>query len=290
MIIGLVQSICSKDKDENVAKALDGIRDAAKQGAQIICLPELFASHYFCQTLDESAFELADKIPGPLTKPFEKLAKKLEVVLILPVFEERGVGLCYNSAVVIDADGKILGTYRKMHIPNDSSFQEKFFFAPGDKGFLTWKTKYGTIGVCICWDQWFPESARSMALMGAEVLFYPTGIGWIPEDEEIWKQERSMWEAMQRSHAFANGCYVAAVNRVGLEKPTEDSDGVRFWGSSFVCDPKGTILKRASSRREEVLVVECDRGLIKKQRHRWPLLRDRRPDAYTALNHQWIDQ
>lgn len=288
MLVGVVQSACSADKQENVEKALDAIKSAAKDGARIICLQELFATHYFCQHQDEALFELAEKIPGPFLKPFEKLAKKLEVVLIVPVFEERAPGLYHNSAAVIDADGSLLGVYRKTHIPQDTFFMEKFYFSPGQDGFKVWETRYGKIGVCICWDQWFPEAARATALLGAEILFYPTAIGNIPEDQETWKQQHDAWETMQRSHAIANGCFVAVPNRVGSEPGEEGSGGIRFWGKSFVCAPSGKVLERASGKREDILVVDCDLGEIRKQRQLWPFLRDRRYDAYSSLNQQWM--
>jgi len=284
--IGLIQSQCSHDVPENIAAAVQAVRDAAAAGAQVICLPELFASVYFCQAEDAAHFDLATEVPGPLTEEFSAVARELEVVLVVPIFEKRARGLYHNSAVIIDADGTVLGTYRKMHIPNDPQFYEKFYFAPGDSGFKAWNTRFGRIGVCICWDQWFPEAARLTALAGADVIFYPTAIGWLPLEKETRGQRQcASWETIQRSHAIANGCYVAAANRVGLET-SPGGDGIEFWGQSFVADPAGQIIAQASASASAILVAEVDPAQIEAQRREWPFLRDRRIDAYAGLTHR----
>ncbi len=277
LAIGLVQFAASAQKPENLERAIAGIRQAAKQGARVICLQELFATRYFCQEAEISNFDLAEAIPGPSTETLGNVAKELEVAIIAPVFEKRARGLFHNSAAVIDADGALLGAYRKMHVPDDPGFAEKFYFAPGDSGFQTWKTRHGRIGVCICWDQWFPEAARATALRGADVIFYPTAIGWIPEDREIWEKQYEAWQIMQRSHAIANGCFVAAANRTGVE------GDIHFWGRSFVAGPDGEILAQAGEDDAQ-LVVELDLRKIDEQRQMWPFLRDRRTDAYGELN------
>src|SRR6202522_3119388 len=248
--IGLLQTTCSADSNANLKKTLALAERAAKQGAQIICTQELFRSQYFCQTEDHKNFLLAEKIPGPSTDAFQKLAKKHQVVIVASLFEKRASGVYHNTAAVIDADGSLLGIYRKMHIPDDPLFYEKFYFTPGDLGFKAWPTKYGKIGVLICWDQWYPEAARLTAMQGAEILFYPTAIGWHPsEKREHGVNQHAAWELMQRSHAVANGCFVAAVNRIGLEKPA-GGQGIEFWGQSFVAAPSGQILARASVDQE----------------------------------------
>lgn len=287
--VGLVQMTCSPTPEKNVEKAMQLVEKAADQGAQIVCLQELFASQYFCQAEDHSFFALAESIPGPTTERLSELARRREVVLIASLFERRTAGLYHNTAAIIDADGKLLGTYRKMHIPDDPAFYEKFYFTPGDLGFRAWETRYGKIGVLICWDQWYPEAARLTALRGAQILFYPTAIGWHPfEKEEYGQQQHDSWETIQRSHAIANGVYVAAPNRVGHEAPSGGA-GIEFWGQSFLADPTGKIIKRASSDKEEVLVAEVDLELIDQQRVHWPFLRDRRIDAYDEINKRLID-
>ncbi len=287
--IGLVQNRCTTDLSENLAAAEKGIRDAAAKGAQIICLQELFGSVYFCQIEDHKYFQLGESIPGPTTDKMQALAKELSVVLIVSLFEKRAAGLYHNTAAIIDADGSYLGKYRKMHIPDDPRFYEKFYFTPGDLGFNAWDTKYGRIGVCVCWDQWYPEAARLTALRGAQILFYPTAIGWHPaEKEQYGVRQHSSWETIQRGHAIANGCYVAAPNRVGHEAP-DGGDGIEFWGQSFICDPAGQILEKASIDREEVIVAEVDLGSVDEQRTHWPFLRDRRIDAYSDITRRYID-
>ena len=280
---------CSAVPAENLAKAIERVREAAALGAQIICLQELFTSLYFCQAEKHDYFALAEKIPGPTTDKLCALAKELNVVLVASLFEKRAEGLYHNTAAIIDADGSFLGKYRKMHIPDDPLFYEKFYFTPGDLGFRSWQTKYAKIGVCVCWDQWFPEAARLTALSGAEILFYPTAIGWHPSEKaDYGERQHSSWETIQRSHAIANGCYVAVPNRVGVESP-EGGDGIQFWGQSFVADPSGMILQKGSIDQEEILVVEANLGTLDTQRTHWPFLRDRRIDAYGDLTRRYID-
>ncbi len=287
--LGLVQMQCSIDPPENVDKAESMIRAAASEGADIICLQEIFNTIYFCQIEDHEYFELAEEIPGPTTDRLGKLAKDLGVVIVAPIFEKRAAGLYHNSAAIIDADGTLLGKYRKMHIPDDPLFYEKFYFTPGDLGFKSWKTRFATIGVLICWDQWYPEGARLTALRGAEILFYPTAIGWHPrEKSEFGKQQHASWETIQRSHAIANGCYVAVPNRTGHETPI-GGDGIEFWGQSFVADPSGEIIGKASTDKEETLIVEVDLKMLDRHRTHWPFLRDRRIDAYAEISKRYID-
>jgi N-carbamoylputrescine amidase len=280
---------CSIDPPENVAKAESMIRSAASEGASIICLPEIFNTIYFCQIEDHKYFEFAEEIPGPTTNRLAILAKELGVVVVAPIFEKRAAGLYHNSAAIIDADGTLLGKYRKMHIPDDPLFYEKFYFTPGDLGFKSWKTRFATIGVLICWDQWYPEGARLTALSGAEILFYPTAIGWHPsEKSEFGKRQTASWETIQRSHAIANGCYVAVPNRTGHETPV-GGDGIEFWGQSFVADPSGEIIAKASEDKEETLIVEIDLKQLDRQRTHWPFFRDRRVDAYAEISKRYID-
>jgi len=287
--IGLVQNRCTTDREENIAAAERGIREAAGRGAQVICLQELFTAVYFCQVEDHKYFELGETVPGPTTEKMQALAKELGVVLVVSLFERRAPGVYHNTAAIIDADGSYLGKYRKMHIPDDPLFYEKFYFTPGDLGFLAWDTKFGRIGVCICWDQWYPEAARLTALRGAQIIFYPTAIGWHPSEKvQYGQRHHSSWETVQRGHAVANGCYVAAPNRVGHEAP-DGGDGIEFWGQSFICDPSGQILEKASSDKEEVLVVEVDLDAVDTQRTHWPFLRDRRIDAYADITKRLID-
>jgi len=286
--VGLVQTRCGADVQANIQKAVERTREAAAQGAQIICLQELFASVYFCQVEDHKYFALAEEIPGPSTELFCKLAGELGVVLIVSLFEKRAAGLYHNTAVVIDADGRFLGKYRKMHIPDDPLFYEKFYFTPGDLGFRAWDTRFGRIGVCVCWDQWYPEAARLTALHGAQILFYPTAIGWHPSEKARYgERQHSSWETVQRGHAIANGCYVVAPNRVGHEAP-DGGDGLEFWGQSFVADPAGQILRRASASEEEIIVEELDLDSVDTQRTHWPFLRDRRIDAYQGIEKRYL--
>jgi len=287
--LGLLQHACSSDPKENLKKTLSLIEKAAKQGAKIICTQELFRSQYFCQSEDHVNFKLAESIPGPSTKALQALAKKRQVVIIGSLFEKRASGLYHNTAVIIDADGKLLGVYRKMHIPDDPLFYEKFYFTPGDTGFKAWQTKYGKIGVLVCWDQWYPEAARLTAMAGAEILFYPTAIGWHPkEKKEHGANQQGAWEIIQRSHAVANGCYVAAVNRIGTEKPV-GGDGLEFWGQSFIAGPSGQILAKASVNREEILRHTVELDQVDVTRTHWPFLRDRRIDAYGDLTKRFRD-
>ncbi|MFO7905825.1 MAG: carbon-nitrogen hydrolase [Pirellulaceae bacterium] len=282
--LALVQMSCSEVKDANVEKAVSYIAAAAREGAHIVCLQELFASMYPCRHEDYEEFALAEAIPGVTSRALQDAAAAHNLVVIGPLFERRAAGLHHNSTVVFDAGGADLGIYRKMHIPDDPLYREKFYFAPGDVGFRTFATRFGRLGIGICWDQWFPESARIMALQGAEILLYPTAIGWLPEEKEtIGESQWNAWETMMRSHAIANGLFVAAANRVGREGELE------FWGSSFVADPYGTVMKRASRDHEELILVECQRGLLHTARTHWPFLRDRRIDAYGQLSKRFID-
>jgi N-carbamoylputrescine amidase len=287
--IGLLQHACTGDPAANLKKTLELADLAARKGANIICTQELFRSQYFCQSEDHANFALAEKIPGPSTASFQELARKRGVVLIASLFERRASGLYHNTAVVIDADGTVLGIYRKMHVPDDPLYYEKFYFTPGDTGFKTWKTRFGKIGVLICWDQWYPEAARLTALQGAEILFYPTAIGWHPrEKKKLGVMQHSAWETVQRAHAIANGCFVAACNRIGLEKPV-GGPGIEFWGQSFVAGTSGQVLARASSSSEELLIVPVDLGEVDSTRTHWPFLRDRRIDAYADLTKRFRD-
>lgn len=288
--IGLTQLSFSEHTKDNLAKALDWTEKAAKQGAQVVCLPELFRSQYFCQKQDIDYFELAEPIEGESVTAFRALAKKLNIAVIVPFFEKRAAGIYHNSAAVIDADGALLGIYRKMHIPDDPAYYEKYYFIPGDLGFKNFQTKFGKIGTLICWDQWYPEGARLTALQGASVLFYPTAIGWHPyEKEEHGTQQRESWITIQRSHAIANGCYVASVNRIGFEQPVAEQAGIQFWGSSFICDPQGVILAQGSEDKEEILIAEVDLERIEYIRRNWPFMRDRRIDAYSDISKRFID-
>jgi len=287
--IGVVQHACTADLAANLAAAERGLREAAGRGANIVCLQELFRSMYFCQIEDHKYFELAEPIPGPTTERMQELARELGVVVIASLFERRAPGLYHNTAAIIDADGSFLGKYRKMHIPDDPLFYEKFYFTPGDLGFRAWDTKFGRIGVLICWDQWYPEAARLTALQGAQILFYPTAIGWHPKEKAVHGvRQHSSWETIQRGHAVANGCYVVAPNRIGHEAP-DGGDGIEFWGQSFVADPAGQIVAKASVDREEVLIVEADLDAVDTQRTHWPFLRDRRIDAYGDITRRFID-
>jgi N-carbamoylputrescine amidase len=287
--VGLVQMSCSLSPGENLEKAALKVREAAARGAQIICLQELFRSQYFCREEKADLFDLAEPIPGPATEVMGKLAKELDVVIVSSLFEKRAHGLYHNTATVHDAGGEMLGIFRKMHIPDDPLFYEKFYFTPGDLGFKNFETKYARIGVLICWDQWYPEAARLTALQGASILFYPTAIGWHPaEKEEYGPAQLDAWKTIQRSHAIANGIYVAAVNRIGFEQGPHDS-GLEFWGNSFLADPFGRVLTEASNDQEEILVYECDPKLQDEVRRSWPFLRDRRIDAYDGLTKRFLD-
>jgi N-carbamoylputrescine amidase len=294
--VGLTQMSCTDDPDANLQRQVQLAQRAAAQGAQIICTQELFRSKYFCQVEDHRFFKLAERIPGPSTDALGKVAKKHKAVIIASVFEKRADGLYHNTAAVIDADGSILGIYRKMHIPDDPLYYEKFYFTPGDTGFRTWETRYAKIGVLICWDQWFPEAARLTAIQGAQILFYPTAIGWHPSEKaEYGTAQHDSWELIQRSHAVANGCYVCATNRIGIEtipgadgKPVS-KDGIEFWGQSFVAGPNGQIVRKASVDRQEVMVVPCDLEKVEFSRTHWPFLRDRRIDAYGDLTRRFVD-
>ena len=281
--LGLIQAACSADPSANFKKTIAAVERAAREGAQIICTQELFRSQYFCQSEDYSHFQLAETVPGPTTRAFQKVARRHKVVIIAALFEKRAAGVYHNTAAVIDADGSFLGRYRKMHIPDDPLYYEKFYFTPGDLGFRAWQTRYGKIGVLICWDQWYPEAARLTALLGAEIIFYPTAIGWHPREKaKEGTKQHAAWEIIQRSHAVANGCYVATVNRVGFEKPA-GGDGLEFWGQSFVAGTSGEILAKASPSREETLIVPVDLAAVDHTRTHWSFLRDRRLDAYSDL-------
>jgi N-carbamoylputrescine amidase len=287
--LGLLQHACGPDPAENLATCLAAADRAARDGAQILCTQELFRSQYFCQNEDHAHFGLAETIPGPSTEAFQKLARRRGVVVVASLFERRAPGLYPNTAVVIDADGTLLGRYRKMHIPDDPLFYEKFYFTPGDLGFRAWNTRFGRIGVLICWDQWYPEAARLTALQGAEILFYPTAIGWHPSEKaEYGERQHLAWETIQRSHAVANGCFVAAVNRIGLEQPI-GGDGLEFWGQSFVSGTSGELLAKASVNRPENLLVEVELAKSETTRTHWPFLRDRRIDAYGDITRRFID-
>jgi N-carbamoylputrescine amidase len=287
---------CTADPKENLRRALERADEAADRGAQIVCLQELFTALYFCQVEDHKYFQLAEEIPGPSTAALGRLAKERGIVIVASLFEKRSAGVYHNTAAIIDADGKLLGKYRKMHIPDDPLFYEKFYFTPGDLGFLAWETRHAKIGVCVCWDQWYPEAARLTALRGAQILFYPTAIGWHPSEKaEFGERQHDSWETIQRSHAIANGCYVAVPNRVGHEmlvdpKGRKIGKGIEFWGQSFVADPSGQVVARASAKEEEILIVAADLAAIEQQRTHWPFFRDRRIDAYGGMEKRLIDQ
>ena len=288
--VGLVQMAMSADPQENVDKAAARVAEAARKGAQVVCLPEMYRTPYFCQKEDAALFDLAEPVPGPSTERLSKVAREHGVVVVVPIFEKRATGLYHNSAVILDADGKTAGLYRKMHIPDDPAFYEKFYFTPGDLGFKAFDTKHGRIGTLICWDQWYPEGARLTALQGAAILFYPTAIGWHPHEKAKYgAQQRDAWRTIQRGHAIANGCYVAAVNRVGHERTVPGEAGLEFWGTSFLCDPFGVVVAEASTDQEEILVAEVDVGRMEEVRRGWPFLRDRRIDAYAGIEKRFID-
>jgi N-carbamoylputrescine amidase len=289
--VGLIQMALTTDPEENLKHAVSRVEEAARTGAEVICLPELFRSQYFCQREDATWFDLAEPVPGPTTEALGEVARQARVVVIVPLFERRAPGLYHNSAAVIDADGKLVGLYRKMHIPDDPAYYEKFYFTPGDLGFQAFDTRVGRIGTLICWDQWYPEGARLTALRGASVLFYPTAIGWHPHEKEAFgAAQRDAWRTVQRGHAIANGVYVAAVNRVGHEKPADGGTGIEFWGSSFICDPQGVIVTEAGVDREEILLAEVDLDRLEAVRRNWPFLRDRRIDAYVGIDHRYLEE
>lgn len=284
--VGLVQMSCSSNKEENMQKAIAGIKDAAAKGANIVCLQELFTSLYFCDVEDYENFKLAEKIPGATTDTLGEVAAACNVVVIASLFEKRTQGIYHNTTAVIDADGKYLGMYRKMHIPDDPAYYEKFYFTPGDLGYKTFDTKFAKIGVLICWDQWYPEASRLTALQGAEILFYPTAIGWATsQDEDTNVEQYNAWQTIQRSHAVANGVHVVSVNRVGLEQ----NGAMKFWGGSFVSNPFGTLLYKGSHDNEETEVVEIDTDATDRYRTHWPFMRDRRIDSYENITKRFID-
>ena len=288
--IGLVQMSATPDGAENLRKAVAGVEEAAGRGARVVCLPELFRSQYFCQREDPAIFDLAEPVPGPTTSALSETARRLGVAIVAPVFERRAAGLYHNSAAILAEDGRIAGVYRKMHIPDDPAYYEKFYFTPGDRGFPAFDTASGRIAALICWDQWYPEGARLAALAGASVLFYPTAIGWHPHEKaEHGAAQRDAWRTVQRGHAIANGLYVAAVNRVGHEKPDGGGAGIEFWGTSFVADPQGVLVAEASTDREEILLAEIDPARIEDVRRNWPFLRDRRIDAYSGITRRFLD-
>src|ERR1700677_4637615 len=280
---------CGPEPEQNLAKALERIADAAGRGAQVVCLPELFQTQYFCQREDHALFDLAEPIPGPASSKLAAAAKQNRVVLIASLFEKRAPGIYHNTAAIFDSDGSLSGLYRKMHIPDDPLYYEKYYFTPGDLGFPTFDTSFARVGTLVCWDQWYPEAARLTALQGAEILFYPTAIGWHPaEKAEFGEAQSSAWETIQRSHAIANGVYVAAVNRIGHEGPA--AGGLEFWGGSFLADPFGRIIAKAGRDTEEIVIARCDPRLQEETRRNWPFLRDRRIDAYAPITQRYLDQ
>ena len=293
--VGLIQMSCSPDPEENLLRAVEKVREAARSGAQIICLPELFRTQYFCQREDPALFDLAETIPGPTTDALIPLAREFKVVILASIFERRARGLYHNTAVVLDTDGSIKGIYRKMHIPDDPLYYEKYYFAPGDLGFKAFDTSYGRLGALVCWDQWYPEGARLTALQGANILFYPTAIGWHPDEKaEFGTAQHDAWRTIQRAHAIANGVFVAAVNRVGHEFGDirgirAQGKGLEFWGRSFLCDPFGRVMAEASHDKEEILIGNCDLQQLEDVRRNWPFLRDRRIDSYEGISRRFLD-
>lgn len=298
--VGIIQDSASEDRAANLARAVERVREAAAQGAQIICLQELFNAPYFCKVIRPDRFDIAEAVDGPVVTTMQAVAKELGIVIVVPYYERQTAGLYRNSATVIDADGAVLGTYRKMHIPHDPLFEEKYYFAPGDvapdqrgdrhpgiNGFRVWRTKYADIGVLICWDQWYPEGARITSLLGAQILFYPTAIGWHPGEKSTFGEAQvDAWRTAQRAHAIANGVFVAAPNRVGFESEA-GTDGLEFFGQSFICDPFGRYLAQADTQ-PAILTAKCDLGLIEETRRNWPFLRDRRVDAYGGITQRWL--
>jgi len=288
--IGLIQMSCVDAVSINLDTAETAVRTAAAKNAQVICLQELFATKYFCQAEDSRRFDLAEGIPGPTTRRFSNVARELGVVLVVPLFERRAAGVYHNSAVVLDATGEICGVYRKMHIPDDPQFYEKYYFAPGDQGYSVFETAFARISVLICWDQWYPEAARLAALRGAQIIFYPTAIGWTADQPiPVRQQQQDAWRTVQRSHAIVNGVYVASVNRVGEEALDDQTKALEFWGQSFTCDPTGSVIAEANGTSDEVLIADCDIETIEEQRRTWPFLRDRRVDTYGELSERYID-
>jgi len=289
--IALVQMALSPSPQENLERAITRVQEAARAGAEVVCLPELFRSQYFCQREDAACFDLAEPVPGPTTEALGKVARQAKVIVIAPIFERRAAGLYHNSAAVISETGEVVGLYRKMHIPDDPAYYEKFYFTPGDLGFRAFQTRVGRIAPLICWDQWYPEGARLAALQGADVLFYPTAIGWHPaEKQACGEAQRDAWRTVQRGHAISNGVYVAAVNRVGHEVPPDGGAGIEFWGSSFFCDPQGVMLAEAPSDREATLLGVVDLERLEDVRRNWPFLRDRRVDAYAGLDRRFLKE
>jgi N-carbamoylputrescine amidase len=285
--VGLVQMSCSPDPAVNLEKAVARVREAAAEGAQVICLQELFRSQYFCREENADRFDLAEPVPGCSTEALSRVARETATVIVAPIFERRATGLYHNSAAIIDADGSVAGLYRKMHIPDDPLYYEKYYFTPGDLGFRAFDTRYGRIATLICWDQWYPEGARLAALAGANILFYPTAIGWHPsEKQQHGAAQRDAWQTIQRAHAIANGIWVAAANRTGYEGPPES--GLEFWGTSFVADPFGVVTAQASVDKEEIVIAECSTARMEEVRRNWPFLRDRRIDAYADIQRRWL--
>jgi N-carbamoylputrescine amidase len=290
-IAGLVQMACSADPADNLRRAVEGIEEAAAAGASVVCLPELFRSRYFCQQEDPAAFDLAETVPGGSTNTLAKVAREQGVWILAPLFEKRAAGLYHNTVAVISAGGELVGRYRKMHVPDDPGYHEKYYFTPGDLGFQTFHSPWGRIGTLICWDQWYPEAARLTVLQGALLLLYPTAIGWLPgEKDGDGPSHREAWLIVQRSHAITNGVYVAAINRTGTEQGAGQAAGIEFWGSSFVCDPLGRVIAEAPTDRELVLLAEIDPDRVESVRREWPFLRDRRIDAYDGLSAQYLDE
>jgi N-carbamoylputrescine amidase len=286
--VALIQMRCSSDPADNLTRATAMLRDAARGGSQVACLPELFMGPYFCQTEDASRFDLAEPIPGPTTDALADVARETKMTIVGSIFERRAAGVYHNTAVVLDADGSFLGRYRKMHIPDDPLYYEKYYFTPGDLGFKSFDSAHARVGTLVCWDQWYPEAARLTALQGSEILFYPTAIGWHPaEKAEFGEAQASAWETMQRAHAIANGVFVGAVNRIGHEGPADG--GLEFWGGSFIADPFGRILAKAGRDREEIVMATCDPRLQEETRRNWPFLRDRRIDAYAPITRRFLD-
>lgn len=287
--VALIQMYCTPDPGENLKRAISRVEEAISTGAKVICLPELFRSRYFCQSEDISFFDLSESVPGQTTEALRSVAKRGGVIIIAPVFERRAPGIYHNSIVVVDSNGEIAGLYRKMHIPDDPAYYEKFYFTPGDLGFRAFDTSAGKIGTLICWDQWYPEAARIVSLNGANIIFYPTAIGWHPNEKgDFGHAQLDAWRTVQRGHAIANGVYVAAVNRIGHEIPANGGPGIEFWGSSFICDPQGIILAEATVDQEEIIIGEVDLDRIEDVRRNWPFLRDRRIDAYGGIDRRYI--
>jgi len=288
--VGLVQTSPVADPEANIERAVELVGRAATDGARVVCLPELFRSQYFCQNEDACSFDLAEPIPGPSTNAMAAVARRRKIIVLVPVFERRAAGLYHNSVVLIGPEGNVAGLYRKMHIPDDPGYYEKFYFTPGDLGYQAFSTEVGRIGALICWDQWYPEAARLTSLRGAEVIFYPTAIGWHPREKAAaGSAQQEAWVTIQRGHAIANGVYVAAVNRAGLERPL-GGDGIEFWGGTFLCDPFGVVIARARSVGEEVVFGDVDLSLVEEVRRHWPFLRDRRIDSYVGLDKRFIEE